>query len=219
MEKLFLFCFIVLLVGGIHAASVGSHPEGYKPLGNGYWKSDGGWEYYFANGYRDPKKWRKMDRVSGDLEVKNGGYACSSFDCYYNGIKIKALSGDLTVLSHNNIPTRYARDSFNAYWRGKKIRGISGDLKAVSLYYAVDSMSNAYFMGKKMRSVAGDIKSFGEGYAADDMSTLFYAGKKIGSSNGFKILGNGYASNSFTCFHKGKKKGGSYGCGEGRTLN
>lgn len=213
---------VILVASGANGAALRKNngiPKGYKSLGSGYFVSDSGWDYFYANGNRDPSAWKKLKGVTGDLNDLTAGYACSSFDCFFRGKKFK-VSGDLKVLKFGTTPTRYASDAFNAYWDGKKIRGTSGEVEPVSLYYGKDAF-NTFFKGKKMKGVAGDISSLGGGYAKDDFSTLFFDGKKIGNANNFKRLNGGYAINSNECYYLGKKIGSANaggGCGNLKTF-
>lgn len=207
MKIVAVLCSALLLAGSVSAASLRSNgiPKGYVSLGSGYFKTESGFDYFYADGTSDTSKWIKMKGASGDLKDLKGGYACGAFDCYFLGRKF-SVSGDLKVLFHNGVPSRYASDAFSSYWLGKKIKGVAGELEAVSLYYAKDAF-HSFWKGSKMQGVAGEIKSLGRAYANDDMSNLFFAGKKIGTAQDFKLLDGGYAISSGNCYYNGKNIG------------
>ena len=199
---------VVLVASGANGVSLRKNngiPKGYKSLGSGYFVSESGFDYFFANGSRDPSKWNKLKGVSGDLNDLKAGYACSAFSCYFRGTKF-SVAGDLKVLKYGITPTRYASDAFNAYYDGVKIRGAAGEMEPVSLYYGKDAF-NSFFQGVKMKGVVGDVKSLGSGYATDDMNNLFYRANKIGNAVNFKRLDGGYAVSSNDCYYLGKKIG------------
>lgn len=73
---------VVLVASGANGVSLRKNngiPKGYKSLGSGYFVSESGFDYFFANGSRDPSKWNKLKGVSGDLNDLKAGYACSTF--------------------------------------------------------------------------------------------------------------------------------------------
>ena len=202
LVKVFVLFLCALLACG---ANAGNARKVYRSLGSGYYKKKGGSSYYFWNGHSDPKKWKKMKGVAGKLRNLKGGYACSTFKCFFNGKKLKGVAGDLAVISVYDEPTHYARDAFHTYWRGKKMKGVAGELTAEDLYYASDDFRH-YFMGKKMKGVSGDLESLGHSYAKDSMQNLFYRGKRIGrSSSNFQQIDDLYASTSVQCYREGKK--------------
>ena len=204
LVKVFVLLFGALLACGANAGNV-PIPTGYRSLGSGYFQKKSVGSYYYANAYSNPKKWTKMRGVAGKLSNLQGGYACTTYKCFYNGKRLQGLEGALTVISFHDEPTRYARDAFQTYWRGERMKGVAGDLTPVDLYYASDEF-NKFFMGKKMKGALGDLSSLGHGYAKDGMQNLFYVGKRIGrSSSNFHHIDDLYAATSLQCYKKGKK--------------
>lgn len=161
--------------------------DGYKPLGSGYWQNS--FDYFFASGSTDPKRWLKIGDVSGNLKNLGAGYAVDAFNGYFRGREIE-ISGNLKVLKAYKALTYYAVDSFNAFYKGKKIE-VSGNLKSLGFGYATDSF-NAYFHGEKMPDVMGKLKVTRCGYATD-ATNAYFGSKKIESAQGeIKCIGGGY---------------------------
>ena len=202
-----------LALATLAATSAGQKiPDGYLPLGEGYFKEKDGFSYYFANQSYNPKDWTTLPDVSGELKSKKGGYACSLNECFFEGEKMGEFSGELsTVLLKKKVPTRYAMDSMqNAFFDGKPMKDTMGKLKALNYYYAEDSMQNCFYMGEKMET-SGSLVPIGDPagmYVKDTFGNYFYRGQPIeGKPSDLKILGSGYALSNGKAFYGRKSLG------------